>query len=477
MSSISNPHTAALGLTSLTEVNPTPRELAVHGELPTWLTGSLLRTGPAVWEVGTTRLRHWFDGLAMLHHFSIDDGHVRYANRHLEGRTYRASREAGRIAFREFATDPCRSIFQRVQSLFTPSASLSDNANVNVGRLGDRFVAMTETPIPVEFDRRTLTAAGTAFPVPGTVTTAHPHYERGTGAMLNYTAKLGPRSSYRFFRVDPADASTELITELPVRQPAYMHSFGITEHFFVLTEFPLVVNPAALAVSGKPFIENYRWKPELGTRFTLIDRHDGSVRARGGTDACFAFHHVNAYEEGSDVVVDLCAAEDATIVDELYLDRLRDRMRDGDTVLDYGHPRLTRYRMSTRDGVITTEGLGGHRMELPVVNHRERREREHRYVWGVSTAGDWLDRIVKVDVRTHESLIWREDGCYPGEPVFVPRPDDADEDGGVLLSVVLDANRATSFLLVLDAATLEETARADVGHHIPYGFHGTFTRS
>ena len=51
------------------------------------------------------------------------------------------------------------------------------------------------------------------------------------------------------------------------------------------------------------------------------------------------------------------------------------------------------------------------------------------------------------------------------------------EDAGVVLSVVLDAAAGRSFLLVLDAATFEELARAEAPHHIPFGFHGQFLRS
>jgi carotenoid cleavage dioxygenase-like enzyme len=61
--------------------------------------------------------------------------------------------------------------------------------------------------------------------------------------------------------------------------------------------------------------------------------------------------------------------------------------------------------------------------------------------------------------------------------VFVPDPGREAEDAGALLSVVLDAARGTSFLLVLDASTLEELARAGVPHHIPYSFHGQFFRA
>jgi carotenoid cleavage dioxygenase-like enzyme len=47
-------------------------ELPVRGALPPWLQGSLLRTGPAKFEVAGQSLSHWFDGLAMLHRFTID---------------------------------------------------------------------------------------------------------------------------------------------------------------------------------------------------------------------------------------------------------------------------------------------------------------------------------------------------------------------------------------------------------------------
>ena len=81
-------------------------------------------------------------------------------------------------------------------------------------------------------------------------------------------------------------------------------------------------------------------------------------------------------------------------------------------------------------------------------------------------------RIVKLDVATGEHRSWDERLCFPGEPVFVAAPGGRAEDDGVLLSVVLDAARGTSFLLVLDARTLSERARASVPHHIPFGFHG-----
>ena len=71
---------------------------------------------------------------------------------------------------------------------------------------------------------------------------------------------------------------------------------------------------------------------------------------------------------------------------------------------------------------------------------------------------------------------WSSAGCYPGEPIFVREPGTEAEDAGVILSVVLDSRSGRSFLLVLDAGSFEELARAEAPHHIPFGFHGEYLR-
>ena len=95
---------------------------------------------------------------------------------------------------------------------------------------------------------------------------------------------------------------------------------------------------------------------------------------------------------------------------------------------------------------------------------------------GTGQTGNFIDNITKIEIGAQQharTKIWHEQNCYPGVPVFVPRPGGTAEDDGVLLSVVLDVRKQRSFLLVLDAASLEERARAAVPHHIPFGFHGS----
>jgi beta,beta-carotene 9',10'-dioxygenase len=113
---------------------------------------------------------------------------------------------------------------------------------------------------------------------------------------------------------------------------------------------------------------------------------------------------------------------------------------------------------------------------LPRIHYRRCAGLQYRYVYAAGNAvpGHFLDTLVKVDLAQNATSAWYEEGCYPGEPVFVATPEAAAEDDGVILSVVLDAKKAASFLLILDAASFREVARAEVSHHIPFGFHGNY---
>jgi carotenoid cleavage dioxygenase-like enzyme len=168
-------------------------------------------------------------------------------------------------------------------------------------------------------------------------------------------------------------------------------------------------------------------------------------------------------------VVDICTFPDAGIVEDLYMERLR----AGKPIAT---PHLERFRISPESGTVQSERLIEEPIELPRINYARCNERPYQYAWGVGTGGGWIDRIVKADVVERRASVWSENGCFPGEPVFVAAPDAEAEDEGVLLSVVLDGRTGNSFLLVLDAHTLDELARAEVPHHIPFGFHGQFAR-
>jgi carotenoid cleavage dioxygenase-like enzyme len=464
---VSDNRATTLGLTSATEETPLT-ELTVQGELPSWLTGTLLRNGPARWEFDDVKLNHWFDGMAMLHSFDFGGGRVRYMNRFVQSKAYRSLSEKGELGFSEFATDPCRSRFKRIATMFSPS--ISDNPNVNILKLGDKFIAMTETAMPLEVDRSTLDVVGVAYDVPGgQMALAHPHADRANGDMINLACKLGATSSQSFFRLKTGETTPSVIAKLKRSRPTYQHSFGMTENWIVFTEFPFAVNPIDILRTGRPFIENFKFDPNEPVRITLIHRETGEIGGKWlGKPGGFCFHHVNAYETDDEVVVDLCRFDDAQIVENLYLDNIRNG-----TVQSW--PYLHRYRLAKGETQASEERLSEEMIELPRINYRANNQRPYRYVYGTgSITGSAFDKIVKIDVSDGSSLGWSEEACGVGEPVFVASPDATAEDDGVVLSIVLDGELGRSFLLVLDASDLSELARAEVSHHIPAGFHGNY---
>ena len=461
------------GFRSLTAETLSPVALAVTGELPAWLEGTLLRTAPSKFEVGARSYNHWFDGLAMLHRFAFAQGRVTYANRFLQSQAFRAAQATAEISYAEFATDPCRTLFGRVAALFDPK--LTDNCNVNVVSYAGATVALTETTMPLRFAPDTLATLGLFAYAPelrGQISMAHPHYDAARQCQYSYMVEFGMTSHYRVFSIGDDGAQT-LVAELPVERPAYMHSFAMTENYLILAEFPLTVSALDLKFSGKPFITNYRWQPERGLKFRVIEKATGREVAAPAGDAAFAFHHVNAFEDGEALVIDMVAYPDAGIIDQLYLNRLL-----AGAPLDATGV-LTRFRVPLDgQGSVSREELSPTPLELPRINERNA-GKPYRYVWGTGIAvqGDFLDAIVKIDTATGAVARWYVEGCYPGEPVFVAAPSACAEDDGVLLSVVLDIPRNASFLLVLDAATLAEIARAETPHAIPFHFHGNYFAS
>ena len=261
--------------------------------------------------------------------FQRDRGQIIYSNKFLDRFAYQEAKARKKISKTEFGTFRDCSSLGRLFDFFS-SSQPTDNANVNITQLGDRLVSLTETPFPVIFESETLTTIGKLEYEPkvkGQVTTAHPHFDFQRDRAYSYQTHFARNSSYQIYYLNAREVSQNLLCTIPVDKPAYMHSFGITDNYLILVEFPLVANPLSLATSdivGKAFIENYRWKSQLKTRFTIVSKDDGSLVSTSIGEPFFAFHHVNAFEQENEIILDITAYPDAKAIDSFYLDNLRE---------------------------------------------------------------------------------------------------------------------------------------------------------
>jgi all-trans-8'-apo-beta-carotenal 15,15'-oxygenase len=134
-------------------------------------------------------------------------------------------------------------------------------------------------------------------------------------------------------------------------------------------------------------------------------------------------------------------------------------------------------------GTFADEPLAAVSCEFPRV---ARTSAANRYVYAAThssaeAARGMPDQVARVDVErgTVDALTFGA-GQYPSEPVFVRRLDGSGaEDDGWLLTAVYDGNADRSGVAVLDAREVGRgpLACAWFDHHIPFTFHGNFTRS
>ena len=445
----------------------------VEGALPDDLRGTLYRNGSGKFESGGERLGHFFDGDGMLSMFVFDGKQVRFRSRYVQTVHYRAGLEGKGIPGRLIGTN-------RRGGLLANALRLPANvANTNVVLHHGALYAFYELGKPYRLDPDTLATLGEhdfegrlrrmgAF-------SAHFKIDPTTGELWNFGMEMLPRPTIRCYRVDHS-GELHKVREVHITDMVLNHDFALTERHMVFALDPVVISlPRAMRflLLGERLADTLRWQPELGTTIVLVPRDGGKPRVTQ-TDAFFHLHINNAYEAGSDTVVDVLRFSHGW--DELLPHFDSFRSTDGGGIGSF----LTRLRI-TPSGRVEREELFGLTSEFPQHDWR-RTMREHRYSY-LATAldGHWissLNAITKIDHRTGEVRQHVLPSNHNvGEPIFVPRAEDAAEDDGWLLAVAYDPAEHRSRLLVLAARDPERAPLliAHLRHHIPLGFHGSFT--
>lgn len=461
-----------------TEVSHEVQEmpLVVQGKFPQWLDGVLVRNSSIpVYKEGK-HATHLFDGIAMLHNFTFTKGDVSYTNRFLLSDAYDSVINKNSADYSGFASR--QSFWKKMRGYFVDSGKWVNNASVNVFKFGNDYVALTEAPGPARFDLKTLETLGTfafqdSLPKSKCFESAHPHLDVTTQETLNYLIEFGRNSHYVLYRMKEGSSTREIVGKIPVEQPAYMHSFAMTEHYLILTEFPFVINPLDLLLGSGSYIDYFKWKPEQGTRFIVIERSTGKLVSQAITEAFFCWHHANAYEskDGTDLIIDLVAFPDLSIMSGIL------PQASAMTNKQPWLTRLMRYHYSLNKAEITSEVLLEKVMEFPRIDDRMD-GKSYRYLYftlsNEPNESFNMTEWGKFDLETRVLTTWNEPGYSVIEPIFVPSPESQSEDDGIVLTVMHDQKKENAFLVALDGRTFKEIARAKMPWHIPSSFHGQY---
>lgn len=413
----------------------------LRGSLPPELEGAFIRNGPNPAYVADPSAHRWCTGDGMVHLIELRGGQaVAYRNRWI--RTRALAEQVG--------THPPAGPVEPVDS----------PVNASVRCHAGKLLAFSETGLPVRLTRGLGTRRTEDFDgMVASPVSPLPRIDPTTGglAMIGYDC-FGPP----FLRYHELDAGGSVIhsTAVNLERPSVQHDFAVTASHVVFLDLPAVYD---LDLARHGMALPFRWDPDAPSRLGVLRRGAPGSEVRWfGIAPRFAFHVMNAYESGTDIVIDACRH------DEAFGQR------------PTGPPVLERWTINPPAGRVTTTQLDDYPVEWPNVN-AGRVGLPHRFGYCATPPGHahhaHPDRgvLVRYDLHDNVRTIWDPGaGRFATEPVFVKARDGRGEDEGWVLSLVYDLADDTSSLMVLDASAFDKgpVGVVELPCRIPYGYHG-----
>ncbi|CAA6674681.1 unnamed protein product [Spirodela intermedia] len=427
-------------------ISSTPPPTAPPGRIPLALRGgAYVRNGPNPQHLpGGTH--HIFDGDGMLHclHLSAgsdDTAPATFCSRYVQTCRYLLEREAGRNVLPNIFSG-----MNGVNGLMDLSAAIG-LANIGLGYFGGRLFALGEADLPYAIH---LSPSGDVITIG--------RWDFGkdpiTGEVFAFRCCPVP-PFVTYFRFDAEGKKQPDVPIFSVRHPSYLHDFAITEKYAIFCDMQIVMQTLQIVLgSGFPFGTDARKVPRVGIlpRYAASDSDIRWFDVPGFNP----LHTINAWEDdGGDTVV-------LVAPNVLSLEHALDRM-------ELVHFCVEMVRIDLRTGAVSRTPLSAGNLDFGVINpcYLGRRNR-YAYLG--------LDMVKKgVDCVTASRMYgpWR----FGGEPIFVPAPDEGEEeDDGYLVTYLHDENTGESSFLVMDARSpdLQVVAEVSLPRRVPYGFHGLF---
>ena len=444
----------------------------VEGKVPAFLRGTYLLNGPARFERGGLRYRHWLDGDGMVCALRFGADEIRFTNRFVRSAKWSAEEEAGRPLFRTFGTGFAGDQLLRGVALASP-------VNVSVFPWQGTLLAFGEQGRPWELDPETLETRG-EYDFGGRLNplapfSAHPKIDPVTGELLNFGVSFAAaQPALNLFRFT---ATGELVyrRRIPLADPCSLHDFALSQRHAVFYLSPYLLDMSRFLAGSGTLMDCLSWEPERGSRLLVASRESGEAMATIPVGEGYCLHLINAFEEGDRLTVDVLELERPVYEQYQEIPDLFTDIGPGGPVrfvIDLAGPRLVErraidYRLAP---------------DFPALDLRlmERRYREF-WMLGIGAAGKpgrkFFDQLVHCDWSAGAVRgIWQAPPMryLGGEPAYATDP--AGREAGAVICQLFDAERGESAFAVFSAEDVAAGPRALLwlDSPVPLGFHALF---
>lgn len=449
--------------------NPTESDYeikVIDGAVPRELNGILYRNGPnqCVPPESGCRGMSMFDGDGLVQSFQFDDGKVRHVGRYPQTPGFLLERQIGQY----FGGHGCPPDYLGPDRV--PVARLNTNAVAHSGRL----FAMTENLPPFELDPVTLESKGFwdfDGKMLGTATTAHPKIDGRTGQMVIHGYQIGD-PSLQLYTVE-RDGSVSWAQAFDGRRATMLHDMAISENYVIIPVSSFEFGKPSAVTGG---FDGVNFGPELTLQFGVCRRQQGSEMRWFDTGILgVIFHPGNAYERDGKIYMDAPVFHDAA---KLFGDlaTVRRGQTSGGTV---SNPFVFEFDLEA--GSVKSTQVSDVSAELPRIDDRLV---GHYNRFGYAVLGEpgygveFAGEIGKYSTAGLPMVRSRHvKGQFVGEPIFVPRFAEAEEDDGFILHQRYHAGSDKSSIDILDARGIDQEplARLWLDTRMPLGFHGNWS--
>lgn len=437
---------------------PTP--LAVSGNVPAGLRGTLYRNGPGRFSRAGFRYRHWFDGDGLIHGWKIGEDGISHRARFVATRKFQREERAGRFLLPAAGT--------RVPDAM--GIRNSDDINVAntalVTHAGELY-ALWEGGSAHRLDAETLHSDGPVTwrdDLASVPFSAHPLHDTD-GSLWNF-GLMG--SQLVIWRIG-ADGQIRDIQAIETPFPGYMHAFSMSAEHLLFVLLPYVTTGST---EDQSYFESLRWQPERGCRALVIDKANLQRRRWYGLPAGAAYHYGPVLQQGRELVLQACWNRDGATAISPFAAELAGEVQR----IDSGSS-LQQIRLHLDTGQSRMDSVFDGSIDFPTWSDNDSSNSFYALTGADTSESGYFDSVVRVDPESGmQDRHYYGEGCMVEEHRFVPAPLAQRARQGWLVGTVLDYRRGRSGISILDAENLAAgpLVQAWLPGTVPLGFHGWF---
>ena len=472
--------------------------------------GTFIIPSVAKFEQGANNFTSVLDGFGKMHKFAFKSGTdmnspstMCFTSKMIGSGFYNQSEQTDTIAPSVlFMNTQPKLTYKPFQIMNGPN----DNVYVNTARVGNNFLSLTDSQYVLKFNEADLSVQGLVKFADNLDTaklstgSAHVLKSKDGECIIDIDPQCnmdGSEMKVLLYELcpDPTNEgklTRKVLNSYDTSYLPYMHSFGLTANYAVLPHQGFYFNYTTVLKNGAPLVDTMVDISENENGFTplivkLLPVSGGEVLTFtiDSGSPFYYFHFANSFEtvdvdSGSAAVVMDISVLSFNMLPYFTLEMERNKAeRDSVALGKIMVRRYTMYIDGPKQGQWDVQDLSNPNRSVDFPNfNRNYQSKPSCVIYALEWFHDESTyanmAVLKKNACSGDVLYWHQDNFFPSEPTFVASKNNVnnDEDAGVLLFTAVDGATQQSYLMMVDAKTMQTLEQVKIPGIITFTTHG-----